>query len=65
MSEIGGGTASLRRAAVDRVVQRVSTDSAVAPPEVGFCYHAATTLTRTRTHEAKVWSLVIVGFPWE
>src|SRR5262249_30690603 len=32
----------------------VPTDSAVAPPEVGFCYHAATILARTRTHEAKV-----------
>jgi hypothetical protein len=35
---------------------------AVAPPEVGFCYHAATTLTRTRRNEAKVWSVRILGF---
>jgi hypothetical protein len=40
----------------------VPTNSAVAPPEFGFCYHAATTLTRTRTHEAKVWSVGILGF---
>lgn len=33
------------------------TDSAVAPPDIGFCYHAATTLTRTSTHEAKVSSV--------
>ena len=41
----------------------VPTDSAVAPPEGGFCYHAATTLTQTRTHDAKVWSVGILGFP--
>jgi hypothetical protein len=38
------------------------TDSAVAPPDIGFCYHAATTLTRTSTHEAKVSSVGILGF---
>jgi hypothetical protein len=43
-------------------VAHVRLDSAVAPPEVGFCYHAATTLPRTRTHEAKVWSVWILGF---
>src|SRR4029450_672118 len=41
----------------------VPTDSAVAPPEGGFCYHAATTLSRTRTPGAKVWSVRILGLP--
>src|SRR5262249_40716776 len=36
--------------------------SVVAPPDLGFCYHAATTLGPTRTHEAKSWLLTILGF---
>jgi hypothetical protein len=42
----------------------VPTDSAIAPPDLGFCYRAATTPTRTRTNEAKVWLVVILGFLW-
>src|SRR5262249_9591802 len=30
---------------------------------LGFCYHAATTLAQTRTKEAKVWSVGILGSP--
>jgi hypothetical protein len=40
----------------------VPTDSTVAPQDLGFCYRAATTLARTRTHEAKVWSVGFLGF---
>jgi hypothetical protein len=40
----------------------VPTDSTVAPQDLRFCYRAATTLARTRTHEAKVWSVGILGF---
>jgi hypothetical protein len=43
----------------------VPTDSTVAPQDVRFCYRAATTLARTRTHEAKLWSVGILGFPWD
>ena len=38
------------------------TGSVVAPPDASFCYHPATTLPRTRMHEAKVWSVGILGF---
>jgi hypothetical protein len=41
----------------------VPTDSAVAPRAGAFCYRAATTLAQTRTHEAKVWSVRILGLP--
>jgi hypothetical protein len=43
-----------RLATSDPLSTRVPTDSAVAALESVFCYRAATTLPRTRPHEAKV-----------